>query len=102
MDELLYIQKQYEELQEYEALCLRCGACCGIHDSDPCSNLVKDASGSYFCRDYDNRLGIQTTVSGKTFTCVQIRDLLKFDLPYSGCAYGRYPNGFQNPAGEII
>lgn len=89
MDELLYLQKQKEALEKFEALCKRCGACCGVFDNDPCLNLVKGRDDKYFCRTYDTRLGIQKTVSGKSFTCVAIRDLLKFDLPYSSCAYAQ-------------
>ncbi|MFH1441971.1 MAG: hypothetical protein ABIH18_08040 [Candidatus Omnitrophota bacterium] len=90
MDELLYLQKQKEASEKFEALCKRCGSCCGLFDNDPCLNLAKSQDGRYFCKIYEARLGIQETVSGKPFTCVSIRDLLKFDLPYSACVYARH------------
>jgi len=87
VDEERYTFKQAEALREHEARCKRCGDCCGGYDSDPCANLAKDSRGAYYCRDYDHRLGPQKTVSGRAFTCVEIRDIVKFDLPYASCAY---------------
>jgi len=86
MDEMAYSQKQKEEEQKYEALCRRCGACCGAYGTDPCVRLKKDAGGKYYCNDYDNRIGLQTTISGKNFACVPIRDL-RPNLPFKGCVY---------------
>ena len=86
MDDALYLQKQDEWVKESEALCLRCGECCGLK-SDPCSNLVRTQDGRYGCKVYDKRLGSQKTVSGKTFTCVPIREVIKKGLPYSSCGY---------------
>ncbi len=86
MDETIYTQKQIEEHEQYEALCKRCGGCCGAYDGDSCVNLDKDEAGKYYCRIYDHRVGIQKTVSGKVFACVPIRDL-KPNLPFKGCAY---------------
>ncbi|MBU1870216.1 MAG: hypothetical protein KJ818_07090 [Candidatus Omnitrophica bacterium] len=86
MDEINYSQKQKEEQDKYEALCRRCGACCGANDGDPCLNLDKGQDGKYYCKVYDHRVGLQKTKSGKVFACVPIRDL-KPNLPFVGCAY---------------
>lgn len=82
-----YSQKLAELEECHEALCRRCGSCCGLFDGDPCENLKEGGPGLYYCSIYDNRFGTHKTVSGKTFTCVPIRELLKFDLPYNKCAY---------------
>jgi hypothetical protein len=88
MDELVYLQKQRELTEVYESRCKRCGACCGAYDGDPCAQLEKKADGSFFCRVYDSRLGPQKTVSGKSFTCVLIRENLKKSrLPFPRCPY---------------
>jgi hypothetical protein len=89
MDEVAYLQKQEEELIKYEALCRRCGACCGAFDGDPCEHLKKDESGKYFCPVYDQRIGVHKTVSGKQFACVPIRDL-RPNLPFKSCVYFSY------------
>jgi len=89
MDEIAYSNKQGRELSEYEALCKRCGKCCGADTAEPCANLAKDSSGKYRCASYQNRLGLQRTISGKIFTCVEIRDVLSKGLPYEGCSYSR-------------
>ena len=86
MDDVLYTQKQDEWAREFESLCLRCGKCCGL-EQDPCANLVKDVHGKYACKAYNERLGSQKTVSGKTFTCVPIREVIKKGLPSSSCGY---------------
>lgn len=86
MDEVVYLQKQDAWTKEFEALCLRCGKCCGL-DEDPCSNLVKAEGGKYDCRVYGARLGSQKTVSGRTFTCVPIGDVLKKGMPNLSCGY---------------
>lgn len=87
MDNILYLQKQEEQLKRYEGLCVRCGECCGADGDDPCANLAKDAQDKCYCKAYENRLGPQKTISGKSFNCVPIRELLKFDLPYLRCPY---------------
>jgi hypothetical protein len=88
MDELVYQQKQREHAGEHESLCRRCGACCGAYDGDPCVNLEKTADNRYFCKVYNARLGLQKTVSGKSFTCVLIREnLKKSPLPFPRCPY---------------
>jgi hypothetical protein len=86
MDRIIYNKKQDEYFSEYEGLCRRCGRCCGA-DTEPCSNLAKDPKGKYYCRSYEDRLGLQRTASGRNFTCVQIRDVLAKGLPYENCGY---------------
>jgi len=76
MDPVINKLKECEE--SYEAVCLRCGACCGAFDGDPCSHLKKDTEGLHFCDDYEHRLGPQKTVSGKRFNCVYIADILRY------------------------
>ncbi|MDD2703265.1 MAG: hypothetical protein PHC33_04605 [Candidatus Omnitrophica bacterium] len=88
MDELVYQRKQQESAEEYESRCRRCGACCGAYDGDPCINLEKAADNRYFCKVYNTRLGLQKTISGKSFTCVLIRENLKISpLSFSCCPY---------------
>ncbi len=88
MDAGAYQQKQREFAEEYESLCRRCGSCCGAYDGDPCANLEKTPDNRYFCRVYNARLGPQKTVSGKSFTCVLIRENLKKSrLPFPRCPY---------------
>ncbi|MDD5136444.1 MAG: hypothetical protein PHX20_05170 [Candidatus Omnitrophica bacterium] len=86
MDNELYLRRQDDWLREFESLCLRCGKCCGI-DQDPCSQLAKTPDGRYTCKIYAQRLGAQKTVSGHTFTCVPISEVMKKGLPYSSCGY---------------
>jgi len=85
-DDKSYIKKQNDWLAEFESLCLRCGKCCGL-EQDPCANLVNDGTSKYICRTYNERLGAQKTVSGKTFICVPIGEVLKKGIPNSSCGY---------------
>jgi hypothetical protein len=62
--------------EDHEAACIRCGACCGALEADPCSHLVKGADGKYLCTTYENRLGLQKTVLGQEFRCVPVRNIL--------------------------
>ena len=87
MDDIDYIEKQEKNLDRHEVLCKRCGFCCGASGEDPCSNLEKDDSGKYYCKTYNTRFGVQTTISGKTFNCVPIRDVLKRSFIYNDCGY---------------
>ncbi|MFA5346244.1 MAG: hypothetical protein WC315_08240 [Candidatus Omnitrophota bacterium] len=89
MNEAEYLRKQEEEQVKYEALCRRCGACCGSLDGDPCEHLKQDGSGKYFCPIYDHRIGMHKTISGKQFACVPIRDL-RPNLPFKSCVYFSY------------
>lgn len=88
MDEIAYADKQRRDSEEYEAICKQCGKCCGL-ETDPCVNLKMGSSGKYYCAVYESRLGKQVTVSGRVFTCVLIREVVKFGLPSEGCGYGR-------------
>jgi hypothetical protein len=87
-DNKAYIESQRRSSEDYEALCRRCGKCCGL-ETDPCANLKKGAAGSYYCAIYGSRLGRQVTVSGRVFTCVEIREVVRKGLPNEGCGYGR-------------
>ncbi|MCA9401017.1 MAG: hypothetical protein KC713_05285 [Candidatus Omnitrophica bacterium] len=72
--------------QLWEKKCLRCAACCGLFDGDPCLHLKKGENGEgYFCEIYENRFGLRKTVSGKTFRCVPIRDILHLSWPGDHC-----------------
>jgi len=86
MDDRAYIRRQEEERAAFEALCKRCGACCG-RDDEPCANLAADEKGNYYCRAYETRIGPQVTVNGCAFNCVPIQEVLKFSLPCEGCGY---------------
>ncbi len=89
MDDMIYSQKAERDFKEFEALCLRCGGCCGAYGGDPCLNLAEEGNGTYSCKVYENRVGNQKTASGKVFFCVPIRDLMPSGLPYSKCGYGK-------------
>jgi len=92
MDDKLYIQIQDQKYQEYEALCKRCGACCGVLDNDPCEHLKKGPDNGYFCDIYEERFGVRKTVKGKEILCVPIRNM--FHKTWWGriqCAYMKKP-----------
>lgn len=73
--------------QEWESLCIRCGACCGAYD-DPCVHLKGSGPGHYYCDIYERRLGERTTVGGEKFECVPVREILHTWWPGSHlCAY---------------
>jgi hypothetical protein len=81
-------QKKLETREiDHEALCRRCGECCGAHGSDPCARLSPAEGGRFICTAYDGRLGPQMTRSGVIFTCVTIRDVHKHGVYYNACAY---------------
>ena len=88
MDTERYIDYQNEQFEKFEALCKRCGKCCGAEDEDPCARLVKDSQqGNYFCNVYQSRLGPQNTVSGNPFTCIPIQAHIQNRTLREGCAY---------------
>lgn len=87
MDDNLYNDMQGQRFIQYEASCVRCGQCCGAYDGDPCENLLLNDRSKYYCKVYDRRLGPQKTLSGKSFNCVPIRELVNLELPYSRCPY---------------
>ena len=88
MDDMAYAESQRKNSEEYEAICKQCGKCCGL-ETDPCANLKKSVSGRYYCAVYESRLGRQITVSGRVFTCVQIREVVRKGLPNEECGYGK-------------
>jgi hypothetical protein len=80
------IQKE----KEWEALCIRCGSCCGAFE-DPCENLARDQDKKSYCIDYENRFGLHKSKSGKEFKCVPIRNVLhkNWNSDYL-CAYKEF------------
>ena len=86
MDSKKYEKSMLEGEGKFESLCKRCGECCGCLD-DPCQNLVKVEAGKYYCKDYENRLGRQRTLSGQVFSCVPIREHIKNGTLRAVCAY---------------
>lgn len=87
MEERLYDDRQIEMKAAYEAKCRRCGVCCGSAGDDPCARLRREADGTHICTDYDHRLGVQKTVKGNEFHCVEIRDVIKEGVWHEGCGY---------------
>ena len=76
-----------EKEQEWETLCLRCGACCGAYE-DPCRELKKGTDGKYFCGIYSRRYGARQTVGGKKFRCMPLRDIIHMSWDHDQlCAY---------------
>ncbi len=74
MDDLLRYQEYQKEREDaYEAACLRCGACCGVYENDPCVKLFRESDGRYTCSDYENRYGMQRSIHGNEFKCVSLR-----------------------------
>ena len=86
-EEEKYRLSQTQKEQEWENLCLRCGACCGAFE-DPCKNLHQGADGKYFCGVYSRRYGAHETVGGKKFRCMPIRDIIHMSWDHDQlCAY---------------
>ncbi|MCK4519429.1 MAG: hypothetical protein KAU12_04835 [Candidatus Omnitrophica bacterium] len=75
---------------EFEAICQRCGICCGSEDGDPCQHLKKDKDNKYFCAIYQKRFGLHKTVNGILIKCVPIEEALR-DKPElrKKCAYAK-------------
>lgn len=73
--------------ERHEAVCRRCGECCGAKSTDPCKNLMHLADGKYFCKNYNNRLGKQESVSGIKFHCIPVLDIIKHSDVLVNCAY---------------
>lgn len=79
---------QEEKYKEEEALCKRCGACCGVLDGNPCSHLISTGDGKYACSIYEKRFGLRRTKKGTFFLCVPIRNVLHNSWTGSwNCAY---------------
>ncbi|MBU4311318.1 MAG: hypothetical protein KJ706_01205 [Candidatus Omnitrophica bacterium] len=91
MDDNLYNQLQDQKYQEHEALCKRCGACCGAMEEYPCEHLKKGEDSRYFCDIYEERFGLRKTLSGEPILCVPIRNMLsKTWWGRTQCAYVRH------------
>ena len=86
-DKERYTNYLVSQAKRYEGICKRCGKCCGAGGSDPCSQLISLGNGLYQCTNYTDRLGEQKTVSGKTFNCVPVREVLKYQDTLIDCAY---------------
>lgn len=81
-----YEQYLKHKQEAFEAICSRCGKCCGA-DNDPCVNLELTAIGIYRCRCYAQRLGKQLTQGGNIFTCVPIREHIRQGSLPENCSY---------------
>lgn len=83
-------EKYYKSLEkgdsDFEAICKRCGECCGASD-DPCVNLTKIGENHFICIAYERRLGPQKTVSGSLFNCVPIREHIAKKTVRPNCTY---------------
>jgi len=88
VEEDKYHERLKQRNEYFEAICKRCGECCGAKD-DPCQNLLKQKDGTYLCKIYDKRFSPQKTVSGKPFNCVSIRDHIAEKCLPPNCAYQR-------------
>ena len=75
-DEAAYELYLKRAAAEYEERCLRCGACCGLLENDPCTELVRAGDGRYECRIYADRFGLRQTVHGHQFLCTSVRLVL--------------------------
>jgi len=82
-DEKEYCHLQEKQLKEWESLCKRCGACCGVYDQGGhCEHLIKSSlPHQYSCAIYDNRFGTHKTISGNNFSCVPLRNILHKTWP---------------------
>ena len=91
--------QQWLKLKEerWEALCGRCGACCGVTEGDPCEHLRGSKKGEYLCSIYENRFGEHRTVSGKIFKCVPIRQVIRGSWPGDECC--GYKRSLKNQIG---
>jgi len=87
MEDLKYESCLKAKSETFEAMCKRCGACCGSRDGDPCANLAGNEKQGYYCKTYENRLGMQRTVKGDIFNCVPIRELKLYGFIRTDCAY---------------
>ena len=83
-------KKENPDIINFEDICVRCGACCGAYDGDPCEHLKKNGDGTYYCEDYENRLGTHYTIHKVKIECVSIKKKLQLDESWIGdelCAY---------------
>jgi len=86
MDNEAYEKHMEQQFVKYDSACRRCGECCRA-GNDPCANLTPEGDGKYACRIYNNRLGLQKTISGKTFSCIPIKDAIRCGFCNPDCAY---------------
>ena len=76
--------------EDWESLCIRCGACCGAYD-DPCQHLRKDDKGKFYCAIYNERFGLRKTVSGDSFNCVPVKEIINTHWKNDHlCIYKKY------------
>lgn len=93
-DEARYRSLQESQQAAWEAQCTRCGACCGVFEGDPCENLDTLPNGKYSCRIYENRFGQRRSISGRTFYCVPLRQILHKSWPGDHqCGYKKFNAG---------
>ncbi len=86
----IYLSKQGEQEKSWEALCVNCGACCGVFENDPCVHLKKEKD-KYFCTIYKDRRGSRKTINGNEFECVDLRRILHKKWPGDEhCAYKKF------------
>lgn len=82
--------RRFLKESDYEAICQRCGICCGSEDGNPCIHLKKNEDSKYYCETYENRFGLQKTVNGTLFKCVPIEEALKcYPELRKRCAYAK-------------
>ncbi len=92
MDKIYIDYQEALLLQEkqWEALCHRCGGCCGAYD-DPCIHLKGDQANGFCCEIYSRRFGPRKTVSGEEFDCVLVKEILNtYWKNDQACAYKQY------------
>lgn len=95
-EEVSYELYLKEAAEHYEGLCKRCGACCGLFEKDPCTELVRGGDGRYYCRIYEERFGLRRTVRGNEFLCVPVRKVISGSWAGSyQCAYKKQLTGLR-------
>lgn len=82
-----YDGSQKRRMAEHEAMCRRCGICCGSTDGDPCAELINNGDGTYMCGIYQARLGPRKTISGRSFNCVPVMENIRKGARYENCPY---------------
>lgn len=87
MESASYTDYQKKKFEDFESLCMQCGECCGSKDGDPCECLRKNSDGKLFCSAYGERFGPRSTMSGRVFNCVPIREMISRGNLRPNCAY---------------
>lgn len=85
-----------------DALCTRCGVCCGSTDGHPCEHLLRNPDGTYVCAIYEQRLGPHRTVDGHSFICVAIRTVIQHTGGYAECGYVREIKRIRETLGQGV